>query len=338
MKVALTIPSAGAGRWCWQGWANAFKWFGWEAINIADPRINLEQVDPDLLITTTSQPRDDVINWRKNNPNKHLALNVLAWTDRDLPCINNVGVQATAGNLEYANALQPNLVFAQYSEAWRKKLLGKWKDEGFELGSMEMAADAVVYPFMREEPNRELDIFYVGGRWAYKAENLDAYLLPVFKTFTNHKVVGKGWPFLTTDMSEKDVGKNFRNAKVSPNMHEPHSTKGGYDVVERVFKTLYCGGLCVTDYVQEMEDGFGLNDGYHLLYARNPEEYLDICQAAVERNGHFNGCRKIGQRYVALYHTYFNRVANLFLDLNMITEYCSAIIKLEKWYKEMELV
>jgi len=139
-------------------------------------------------------------------------------------------------------------------------------------------------------------------------------------------------------MSESDVGYNFRNAKVSPNMHEPHSTLGGYDVVERVFKTLYCGGLCVTDYVQEMEDGFGLHDGYHLLWAKSPEDYLDICQAAVEHNDDWNGCRKIGQRYVALHHTYFNRALNLILDLEMIEAYEDSVLQLVAWHKELELV
>ncbi len=338
MKVALTIPDVGAGRWSWQGYVNAFRWFGWEAVNVSRPGFDLHKVNPDLLICSTSLPNQNFIDWRQANPDKCVALNVLAWTDEDLPCINNDGVQATHGNLEFAQAMNPNLVFAQYSEAWRKRLLSKWKEHGFRLGSMEPAADAVVYPYSIELPTRELDIFYVGGRWPYKAQNLDAYVLPLLNEYKDTtRLVGQGWPFPSADMSEDDVGQNLKNAKVALNMHEPHSTIGGFDVVERVFKTLYCGGLCITDKVTEMVDGFRLQDGKHLLWAHNPDEYSEITHEAIEFNEQHDHIREKGQRFVALNHTYFNRVASLLFQLEMFPQYNYAVSKLLTWMNEMGL-
>jgi hypothetical protein len=335
MRVALTIPTAGAGKWAWYGWANAFEFFGWEVNNLNLFHNTEVHEDVDLVICTTSQPRDDIIRWRKNNPSKRLALNVLAWTDEALPCIHNAGVQATHGNFEYASALNPDIVFAQYSPKWRDRLLDKWTQNGFRLGSMEMAADAVVYPYLTDEPNREVDVFYSGGRWPYKAQNIDNFLLPVFQKFPNSKVVGRGWPFATTDMDEKEVGYNFRHAKVCPNIHEPHSTLGGYDVVERVFKVLYCGGLCISDYVLELESGFGLTDAVHLFESPSPQSYLKAINEAIRDNKAFDCVREQGQKYVALNHTYFNRVANLLLDMQMMEEYEKALEKLLLWQKKL---
>lgn len=340
MKIALTIPTVGAGRWCWQGWANAFEFFGHEVHNLNLFPDTVVDKDTDLVICTTSQPRDDIREWRKNNPSKKLALNVLAWTDEDLPLINNAGVQASEGNRDYAWELRPDLVFAQYSPKWRERLLKKWEDLGFRLGSMEMAADAVVYPFETDEPAFNPDVFYVGGRWAYKAQNLDVWLMPVLNRFVNKVIVGRGWPFLTQNMDERAVGMHLHNAKVVPNMHEPHSTIGGYDVVERVFKTLYCGGLCITDSVAEMFDGFGFENEVHLLAAQSPDEYMEFITHAVENfnTPHFNMMRGHGQEFVALNHTYFNRVANLLFDLEIQPEYDEAVIKLTNWHKTMGLI
>lgn len=338
MRIGLTIPTAGAGKWCWQGWANAFTFFGHEVDNLRD--LNCNELNPDLVICTTSEPRDDIREWRKNNSHKKLALNVLAWTNEDLPLINNPGVQATPGNRDYALELRPDLVFAQYSETWRKRLLNKWEDLGFRLGSMEMAADATVYGFRDETPEYDPDIFYVGGRWAYKAQNLDRYLLPVFQKFPNRVIVGQGWPLPTINMDEGTVGQYLHNAKVVPNMHEPHSTFGGYDVVERVFKTLYCGGVCVTDKVEEMFDGFGFQNEVHLFAADNPDEYMEFVEHAVQAHTapFFTNMRRRGQEFVALRHTYFNRAATLLLDLEMMEEYDAAVIKLTEWHKMMGLI
>lgn len=332
--VALTMPTAGAGKWAWQGWANAFEFFGWRVVNL-NSQSDVIALEPDLVICTTSQPRDDILNWRKLNPYKKLALNVLAWTDDDIPGIHNVGVQATPGNVEYAHALKPDAVFAQYSEYMNLSLLKKWGEEGFVLSSMPMAADAVVYPFpdMSIEPSRDPDLFYVGGRWAYKAQNLDRYVLPVIQKHESI-VVGQGWPFPTTNMNEVQVGHALRNAKVVPNAHEPHSTQGGFDVVERVFKTMYCGGLCVSDIVDEIEVGFGLEE----VIMASPELYGEAIDKVIAHNEDYDFLREDGQRRVALHHTYFNRVAMLLFDLGLINAYDHAVTLLAGWHKRMGLV
>lgn len=313
MRIALTIPSAGAGKWAWTGWSNGFKELGHEVIDLDDAKL------PDLLICTTSSPQEErFLKWKKWNPHMKIALNVLAWTNDDWPGINNEGVQAHKGNIEYARSLKPDIVFAQYSPKFRESLLRNWHEkEGYKLGSMEMAADSTVYHLQNDFINEVARIVYVGGYWAYKAQNIDKFLLPLLKKYRNQTyLIGRGWPIISDpDIGEKRLYDYYKWSTLCPNAHEPHSTNGGFDVVERVFKTMYCGGLCLSDYVREIEDGFGLLDEQHLLLAQTPEEYMDIAEDVLQNPDKYAIIRKQGQQEVIEKHTYINRCKQLLKDL-----------------------
>jgi hypothetical protein len=319
MKIGLTIPGAGAGKWCWTGWSNAFKALGHEVQDLSFSPHYIHGFKPDLLINSTSSPCDDFLLWRKNNPEAKVAMNVLAWTNRDVYGINNPGVQATPNNVQYAKYMKADIVFAQYTKAYRTWLLEKWADEGFKLGSMEMAADSTVYEtsensYMGMQPYQ---MVYVGGYWAYKGQTIDKWLMPVLKKYSDKLLlVGKGWPLKTTQINnEGQIGYFFKESNVCQNMHEPHSTYGGYDVVERVFKTMYCGGLCVSDHVQEMVDGFGMCIGVDLLTAWTPEEYMEKIDAVMQHPEQYDKIRINGQDYVKNNHTYIHRATQLLKDL-----------------------
>lgn len=322
MRVTLTKPTAGAGKWCWQGWENAFKHLGHEIVPLGN--------DTDLLIASTSTPSDPLIKWRESNPNAKVAMNVLAWTDEDLPGIHNAGVQATVNNCTYARVMKADVVFAQYSKKWREILLKTWKERGFKLSSMEMAADSTVYftggsdslhKFLSVPGpvNRET-LFYVGGYWQYKAINIDKYLIPVLDEIPNHCIVGKGWPPARYRIANQDnegtIGLYFAAAGACPNVHEPHSTEGGYDVVERPFKAMYCGGLVISDKVQEMED-MGFKHGDNCLIAGTPEEYLQLIKDAMNNPLDYAMMRKNARSFIKDNHTYVHRVKQLIKDVGL---------------------
>jgi len=328
MKIALTIPSAGAGKWCWTGWANAFIELGHEIVNFGQI-VNANRSYPyneiDLLICSTSCPNQDFIDFKP----KKVALNVLAWTDENLPCINNPGVQASPGNVEYAKTLKPDVVFAQYSKPWNKLLLKNWIKEGFKDSSMMMAADSVAYiSYLVQQgklvsgsmliPQDQRRIFYTGGYWPYKAQNINKYLLPIFRKYAKETtVIGKGWPFLTQNIdNEGTISKYFNAADVCPNIHEPHSTEGGYDIVERCFKVPYCGGLLVSDYVQEMAD-IGFKNGINCFLCKTPKEYAEIIDEIIKNPEKYDHVRKAGQEFVASSHTYIHRAKALLADLGL---------------------
>ncbi len=322
MKIAITKATAGAGRWAHEGWANALKALGHDVIDITHNHTIVHTAKPDLLINSTSHPSNDLLLWRKNNPDAKVAMNVLAWTTTDNEWVNKPGVQATPNNVQYAKDMKADIVFAQYSPKYRIWLLDKWANEGFKLGSMEMAADSTVYVDSPSPMSVHYPMVYVGGYWSYKGETMSEWLLPVLRKYSKELLlVGKGWPIASQHIDNEGViGQYFGAAKVCPNMHEPHSTYGGFDVVERVFKTMYCGGLCVSDHVNEMEDGFGFIPGTHLFTAKSPSEYQAIIDEimsehiASDRLEH-RKVREAGQKFVRENHTYIHRAKQLLKDV-----------------------
>jgi len=315
MQIALTVPNAGAGKWAWMGWLNAFNELGHNAFIINNSIANRKDID--IVICSTSCPSEDIIKWRENNLDKKLALNVLAWTNEDLPCINNPGVQATEGNVWYAKQLKPDIVFAQYFEKWREILLSNWRDrEGYKLGSMGMAADSTVYEKGNVNYEYQYDFTFVGGFWHYKSQIITPWLLPVIDKFRKKSIlIGGGWPRTTDyDRTEKEIGKLYQNSKFSPNIHEPHSHYG-YDIVERGMKVPYCGGLLLSDYVEEMIS-IGFIHENNCLLAKTPKEYMDLACVIVEDPSKFDEIRRTGIEFISQNHTYIHRVQRLLKDLN----------------------
>lgn len=317
MKIAITKPSAGAGRWCWQGFENAFRALGHEVREVGYNPALIHTYNPDLLITSTSLPSQEYLNWRNRNPDAKVALNVLAWTTVDDQWVNKPGVQASPNNVQYAKDIKANIVFAQYSKAYRTWLMDKWANEGFKLGSMEMAADSIAYEFIKPNINNLVyDIVYVGSRWPYKAENLDKYIGPLLMKYSKSSYfIGKGWHIPTNpEKSEWDISKLYASSKISLNAHEPHSTNGHFDVVERLFKIMYCGGLCCSDYVKEIEEGFNLINNIDLILSK-ADEYIDTVEMIIKNPENYHLIRYNGQINILKNHLYLHRAINLLSDL-----------------------
>lgn len=315
MKIALTIPSNGAGLYAWTGWSNAFKSLGHTVENWSPPIFRSDPLDCDLLICSTSCPENTFIEWRKNHPDKKIALNVLAWTDEDIRGIHNAGVQATPGNVGYTRDLKPDVVFAQYGEKWRVPLLKNWAKEGYKLSSMMMAVDSTVYKVNDTDTSMISTIVYCGGYWSYKAQNIDKYLLPLFRKYRDQLyLIGKGWPMMTnSDISEQAIANLYRNSIICPNVHEPHSNFG-YDIVERCFKVPYCGGLLISDYVEEMID-VGFKDGINCFICKDPKEYTERFEEILQNPTKYDDVRKTGQVFISSQHTYVDRAKALLRDI-----------------------
>ena len=316
MKIALTIPSAGAGKWCWTSWMNAFNTLGHEAFDINQcVDFNLALKGVDLLICTTSQPRQEFITWRDKNPDKKVALNVLAWSDLNIGGLSNDGVQASVGNREYASKIKPSVIFAQYGIKWRKLLLKNWIDSGYQDSSMMMAADSTIYQNCIDYNQYKYDFSFSGGFWFYKSQIIVPWLLPIIQKYRQNSIlIGKGWPIGTdSDRSEREIGSIFKLSKVCPNVHEPHS-HFGYDIVERCMKVPYCGGLLVSDYVEEMVDE-GFKNGENCFLCKSPKEYQEIIDEVIANPGKYEQIRKNGQEFITNQHTYIHRVQNLLKDI-----------------------
>lgn len=316
MKIAITKATAGAGKWSHEGWANAFKAIGHEVIDITHNHSEIENHQIDLLINSTSHPSEQLIRWRKNNPQAKVAMNVLAWTDLDIGGIHNAGVQATPNNTQYAKDMKADIVFAQYGKKWRELLLNKWHKEGFKLSSMMMAVDSIVYEgYIQQYRTYQYDYIFCGGFWMYKSQTIVPWLMPIIQKYRKSSLlIGKGWPIATDiDRQESAINKLYGIAKVCPNVHEPHS-HFGYDIVERCFKVPYCGGLLVSDYVEEMIDE-GFKSEVNCFLAKTPSEYQDFIDEVISAPEEYTYIAENGQKFISKNHTYIHRVQQLLKDI-----------------------
>lgn len=323
MKILIQNSDSGAGRWCKEGWKNAFVALK-HTVDWIDNQHQIEQFNvfkPDLIILSTSNPFD-IKAWRKQNQNVKIALNVLAWSDLDIGGLQNDGVQASRGNVEFASDVQPTVVFAQYGLKWRKLLLKKWIDLGYKDSSLMMGADSIVYKDLPNYGKNTYDFVLSAGFWPYKSQTIIPWLLPVIKKYRQNSIlIGKGWQFATDkDRTEQEIGGLFKSAKVCPNVHEAHS-HFGYDIVERCAKTMYCGGLLVSDFVQEMVDE-GFEDGVNCFLCKSPKEYQEKIDEIIQNPGKYDNIRQNGQKFISENHTYIHHVQKLLKDIYQENEEC----------------
>ena len=95
-------------------------------------------------------------------------------------------------------------------------------------------------------------------------ENVGEYNV---KIFGNQSWYVNQYCGLIKDHKVKDL---FFNAKICPNLSEPHAQKFGFDVNERIFKVLCAGGFCISDNVEGYKM-FG--DG--IVIADSPQDFRE---------------------------------------------------------------
>ncbi len=135
-------------------------------------------------------------------------------------------------------------------------------------------------------------------------ENVGEYNV---KIFGNQSWYVNQYCGLIKDHKVKDL---FFNAKICPNLSEPHAQKFGFDVNERIFKVLCAGGFCISDNVEGYKM-FG--DG--IVIANNPKDFADKVEYYCHNEDERIEIAKKGHRIVAENHTGFHRVAQILSQL-----------------------
>ncbi len=217
---------------------------------------------------------------------------------------------------------QPSFVFSHVTDRYKDGLLGGWREAGVRPEGVLNAADTFLYPQGSRRPDLACDVAFVGGWWDYKARNLGPLILPLCHPSSGLRVKLFGnqpWPvaqYLGL-IDDEDVSDLFVSATVCPNVSEPHSTRWGYDVVERPFKVLAAGGFCVSDTVAEMDEVF---PGDCLVRAPDAGSFHDAVRHFVAHPGDRVPYVAAGRAHVLEHHTYFHRVSKIFSLLGLPEE------------------
>jgi hypothetical protein len=317
MKLTIFIVNSKSGAFyeIATGWKNAFIAAGHTAIMWGGNKDAWDRYKPDIYIGCSG--------WRQEIPRStktKIAIHTNPFCNSMIQVPGGPLINENGDAISWTLSQQPDLVFGYGLQEDINKWWHKWRERGLKAVGMPSAADITIY---RRVPstNMKFDIGWVGGHWGYKAINLDKYLVPVVR---KHKLksVWFGWsgpPGLWKGKaSPSQVLNVFNSAKVCPTVVEPHTTKFGIDMPERIFKLAACGAAVVSDPVHGINRYFSSDA---LAMAKTPEEYMVLCEKFIamgeaERRQH---AKKL-QGEVLRKHTYFHRIKTFFEALGFGSE------------------
>jgi hypothetical protein len=229
------------------------------------------------------------------------------------------GINESQETIDWVLAQKPDAVWG-YGFDHDRFLWSYWtKKHGIKWVPMPTAADSTLFRDLQTP--RELDIVYLGGRWAYKGLTIDQYLVPVLR---DKRMTSKlhGWgewqPGLCQGILAEDEAAEFLNSgKIAPCVSEQHTQQHGIDIPERVWKVALCGTLAVHDPVPTMRKEFP-----SLIMGQNPQQYFDYCLrlSRPENDLERQEIAAAQKLEVQNKHTYHHRLARLFEDLGWPTE------------------
>lgn len=314
MRVLCCNPDGGAFFYIVEGWANAFRALGHQFRRWDGKRATFQQFKPDLYLGCSGWRQAIPEDLRKQFGTK-VGIHVNPWGStvlKALPGEPNINEPPKAR--QWTISQNPDFVFGYAGKHDLPHMWNFWEEKaGIPTVAMPTAGDYTIYKACNPVPQFTCEVGFVGGRWAYKAININKYLVPVLLS-TKSQVYGwGGWqkfPKNRGKIATADVSKLFSSAKVCPAVVEPHTSRYGIDIPERMFKVPLGGGMVVCDPVANLRH-YDPHGAFPM--AANPKEYKDLVHHYLEHPEE-RAAKKAKQRKLVLErHTYFSRIKEFML-------------------------
>ena len=290
-----------------------------------------DEHQPDLFIGQSYNLNNALINCISENPAIKVILKAGEWGESNIDVDNQKYpvLVATQQEIDNVKKLQektgkPDFLFIHYYPSYIDYTHGQWNTLGIQVHSIMNAADVFEYANGQAIDIYKSDLAYISGYWPYKAQVLDQWLLPLCSDFKHKiKIFGSShWPVpqymgYCPEGHEKNV---YKSAKISINLHEPHSQKFGYDVNERFFKLAINKCFCISDYVEGQERLYSS----WVYSAKTPEEFYDKINEMLLYWDKYDSFRKnyVDKAYEITLkeNTYFDRASKIFSKLGLEDE------------------
>ena len=329
MKIMIQSDGMHAHYYQRLAWANAFNSIpGYEAKlwwSGQTPAYDaFDMYEPDIFLGQTYNLSKSVIECIKERPHLKVGLRAPDWgsqeTDERFRILKATDEEKRAVEELKEKTGQPVFLHIHYPEYALQNTHNKWAETGVSVKSIMMCADINSYAHAKYVPELACDIGFVGGYWPYKGQVIDKYLLPICNDrCLNIKIFGNQ-PWTETDrycgtIEDQNVRHLFASSKICPNLSEPHAQEYGYDVNERVFKVLFCGGFVISDYVEGLEKTLHgelkVGDMRGYLYAKTPDQFKDLIYTYLEDEHARKSISEAGRKLVCDNHTNFHRIEEI---------------------------
>ncbi len=336
------------------GWGHVFRYMGHEFLfwepSRGKPAFDIfAEFEPDIFLSCTYSIDRAISKCIASRPGMKVALFASAWG----PYIDDINLKEfpiVVVNDEEKRTIErlkketgrPDFVFIHVSDRYLEGTMGGWSSIGVRPVGVLNAADLFLYRPTRPKPELACDAAMVGGFWPYKATNLIPWVFPLCHPSSglSVKIFGNSpWPIpnYLGQLSQEDERALYSTASVCINISEPHSTsfKMGWDTIERPYKLLACKSFVVSDYVPEMANEiFGNRE---IVYATTPAEFKELIQYYVSNPELRTQFTERGYNKVIADHTYFDRVAKMLAEMNLIVESCRCMDAKRKFLADMNL-
>lgn len=189
----------------------------------------------------------------------------------------------------------------------------KWTDNhGIPVIPLPTGGNAVLHKPVLPDPAFKCDVGFVGGYWPYKAMNIDKYVLPAINKF-DAKVFGwGGWrhPKYKGVITDENINKLFSSARVCPTVVEPHTTRYGIDIPERIWKIPLGGGFVVCDPCAGLTNYV---DPAVFPIARDPANYIELIDHYLKHESERTLLANKQRKAILANHTYFTRIQGILI-------------------------
>lgn len=340
MRILISNDNKNAHYYIRMGYARALVASGHEVIvwelSQKSAFDMFDEFQPDLFWGQTYNLNESIIKCIEERPHMRVILRAFDWSNLATEVSQKYPISVANKELKLLDKLRdktgkPDFLHCHYIQSSLEKTHENYIKNGYKVHSMLNGAD--IFQFYKGSYKEEYssDIAFVGGRWGYKAKNLDPYLVYLCRDFSfNIKIFGNqpwGIPQYCGFADDNEIKDIFASAKICPNISEPHSNEYGYDIVERPFKLLSNGCFVISDYVEDLVNM--IPNG--IIYAKNHTEFHDLVKHYINDENERRKVAAIGHKEVMENHTYFHRAADMFSGLNMESKAQECLQSLEKY-------
>ena len=325
LRILCCNPDGGAFFYITKGWENAFKALGHDFKRWDGKDSMLRSYRPNLYLGCSGW-RQNFPEWAKNQFGTKIGIHVNPWGTVVLKA--NPGepnINEPQGAKDWTIQQKPDFVYGYANQFDMNRMWNYWTEKaGIPVVPMPTAGDSTVYQPTNPDPTFSCQIGFVGGYWPYKSININKFLMPVLNKYDSQIYGWGGWKhpkYKGRIQNEGDVNKLFSTAKICPSITEPHTTRYGIDIPERMFKVPLGGGFTICDPVVNLDKYV---DPKIFPTAANPQTYMSLIEHYLNHPAERMELKSKQRDYILKNHTYFHRIKG-FLSASGYDQYLTEI-------------
>jgi len=282
-----------------------------------------DQLEPDLCFLQGYNLTPATVKCIKERPHMKVVMRVSDWSEFNDSIVDEYPViKAGEKEIDFLREIQsfhnPLLLQTHHCSEYLELTHKRWIDGGFNLYAFENFGDVFEYTNGEKRKELDCDLIFCGGYWPYKAINLDKYILPLCDPNKDYNIKlfgGQRWPgskycgFLPQEISKHAL----KSARICLNVHEPHSTKWGYDIIARPYNLMLNKCFMISDYVEGLAKRFP-----QAVLCKTPKDYFNMIDFYMfpKHNNIVEDC----YQEVLSKHTAFERMIDIFTKFDLPVE------------------